>query len=185
LPLAAWAALARAIGCRAMIVVIAGVAGSGKTTVGQLLASRLGWAFADGDEFHPPANVTKMAAGVPLTDEDRRPWLRAMMDWIAQRDAAGESAVLACSALKRRYRDLLRSAGADVGLVFLVIPHDVDEARLGLRKGHFFPRQLLDTQYADLELPQPAEPVLMVPATGAREEIVAEIIRRLNLQSAS
>jgi gluconokinase len=168
-----------------MIVVIAGVAGSGKTTVGQLLASRLGWVFADGDEFHPAANVAKMATGVPLTDADRWPWLRAMMDWITQRADAGESAVLACSALKGRYRDLLRSAGPDVHMVFLVIPHDVDEARLGLREGHFFPRQLLDTQYADLELPQPSEPVLMVPATGTREEIVAGIIRRLNLRPAS
>jgi gluconokinase len=164
-----------------MIVVMAGVAGSGKTTVGQLLARRLGWAFADGDEFHPPANVGKMRAGLPLTDEDRWPWLRAITDWMAQRAAAGESAVLACSALKRSYRELLRSAHADVRVVFLVIPPEADEVRLGTRQGHFFPRRLLDSQFADLELPQPPEPVLMVSATGTTEQTAAQVIRLLGL----
>ncbi|HUZ26875.1 MAG TPA: gluconokinase [Streptosporangiaceae bacterium] len=168
-----------------MIVVMAGVAGSGKTTVGRLLARRLGWAFADGDEFHPPANVAKMRARVPLTDEDRWPWLRAITDWMAQRAAAGESAVVACSALKRSYRELLRSARADVRVVFLVIPQDADEARLGTRQGHFFPRQLLESQFADLEQPRPPEPVLMVPATGTAEQTATEIIRLLGLDPAA
>lgn len=164
-----------------MMVVVAGVAGSGKTTVGQELARRLGWTFADGDEFHPPANVAKMSVGVPLTDADRWPWLRAMASWMNERAAAGESAVVACSALKRSYRDLLLSGPAKARMVFLVVPHDADAARLGTRRGHFFPRQLLDSQYADLELPQPPEPVQLVPATGTPGQTAARIIQLLGL----
>jgi gluconokinase len=162
-----------------MIVVVAGVAGSGKTTVGQLLASRLGCEFADGDRFHPPANVAKMHAGVPLTDDDRWPWLRAIVAWMDERAAAGESAVVACSALKRRYRELLLSGSAHPRMVFLVVPHDTDAARLTARHGHFFPAQLLDSQFADLELPQPPEPVLLVPASGTAGHTVTEILRLL------
>jgi gluconokinase len=160
-----------------MIVVVAGVAGSGKTTVGQLLARRLGCEFADGDSFHPPANVAKMNAGVPLTDDDRWPWLRAIVAWMDERAAAGESAVVACSALKRRYRELLLSGSAHPRMVFLVVPHDADTARLTGRRGHFFPAQLLDSQFADLELPQPPEPVLLVLATGTAEDTATEILR--------
>jgi gluconokinase len=148
--------------------------------VGQLLARRLGWAFADGDAFHPPANVEKMHAGVPLTDADRWPWLRAIAAWAGERAGAGESAVVACSALKRGYRDVLLSVPA-VRMVFLVVPHDADEARLGARRGHFFPRQLLDSQFADLEVPQPPEHVLMLSATGTADETAAEIMRVLGL----
>jgi gluconokinase len=164
-----------------VIVVIAGVAGSGKTTVGRLLARRLGWPFADGDEFHPAANVAKMEAGAPLTDADRWPWLQAIAAWMNAKAEAGESAVVACSALKRRYRELLLSANPAVRMVFLVIPHDADEARLGTRRGHFFPRQLLDSQFADLEMPAPPEPVLIVATTGTPEETSDEIMRRLGL----
>ena len=162
-----------------MIVVVAGVAGSGKTTIGQLLAGRLGCEFADGDSFHPPANVAKMHAGVPLTDTDRWPWLRAMVTWMDEQAAAGKSAVVACSALKRRYRDLLLSGSARPRMVFLVIPHDADAARLTGRQGHFFPAKLLDSQFADLELPQPPEPVLLVPATGTPQQTTSEVLRLL------
>jgi gluconokinase len=164
-----------------VIVVMAGVAGSGKTTVGQLLARRVGWVFADGDEFHPAANVAKMHAGIPLTDADRRPWLQAIAAWMNARAEAGESAVVACSALKRRYRELLLAANPAVRLVFLVIPLDADEARLGARQGHFFPRQLLDSQFADLELPAPPEPVLVVATTGTAGQTAGEIMGRLGL----
>jgi gluconokinase len=163
-----------------MIVVVAGVAGSGKTTVGQLLAARLGWAFADADQFHPAANIAKMRAQVPLTDADRWPWLHAIVAWMDERAAAGESAVIACSALKRSYRELLLSAPT-ARMVFLVVPPDADEARLSSRQGHFFPRQLLDSQFADLELPGPPEPVLMVAATGTPEQTTDEVIRQLGL----
>ena len=164
-----------------MIVVMAGVAGSGKTTVGELLAARLGWAFADGDEFHPPANVAKMHAGVPLTDADRWPWLRAIAAWMAQRAAAGESAVVACSALKRGYRELLLSATPAARMVFLTIPLDADEERLSERHGHFFPEKLLDSQFAVLELPAPPEPVLVVPATGTADQVTQHIMQLLDL----
>ncbi len=162
-----------------MIVVVAGVAGSGKTTIGKLLAGRLGCEFADGDSFHPAANVAKMEAGVPLTDADRWPWLRAIVAWMDQEAAAGRSAVVACSALKRRYRELLLSGSAHARMVFLVIPHDADAARLTGRQGHFFPAQLLNSQFADLELPQPPEPVLLVPATGTPGQTTTEILRLL------
>jgi len=162
-----------------MIVVVAGVAGSGKTTIGELLAGRLGCEFADGDSFHPPANVAKMQAGLPLTDDDRWPWLRAIVTWMDQEAAAGRSAVVACSALKRRYRDLLLSGSARPRMIFLVVPHDADAARLTGRQGHFFPAQLLDSQFADLELPQPPEQVLLVPATGTPKQTTGEILRLL------
>ncbi len=164
-----------------MIVVMAGVSGSGKSTVGALLAGRLGWAFADGDSFHPAANVAKMAAGIPLTDDDRRPWLGTIAAWMDERTAAGESGVVACSALKRAYRDVLLDGRPAARLVFLDIGHDEDMARLAARHGHFFPSGLLDSQFDDLELPRPPEHALVVPADGTPEELVAAIIRRLNV----
>jgi gluconokinase len=164
-----------------MIVVVAGVAGSGKTTVGELLASRLGWTFADGDAFHPPANVAKMHAGTPLSDADRWPWLRAIAAWMDERIAAGESAVVACSALHRGYRDLLLDGRPAARMAFLVVGHDADVARLGLRQGHFFPQQLLDSQFADLEPPQPSERVQLVPATGSPAQVTDEIIADLGI----
>ena len=166
-----------------MIVVVAGVAGSGKTTIGELLAGRLGCEFADGDSFHPPANVAKMQAGLPLTDDDRWPWLRAIVTWMDQEAAAGRSAVVACSALKRRYRDLLLSGSARPRMIFLVVPHDADAARLTGRQGHFFPAQLLDSQFADLEAPGPAEDPLVVSIDAAPEQVVQEIIDRGGLSS--
>ena len=168
-----------------MIVVMAGVSGSGKSTVGALLAGRLGWAFADGDSFHPAANVAKMAAGIPLTDDDRWPWLSAIAAWMDERAAAGDSGVVACSALKRAYRDVLLAGRPGARLVFLNIGPEVDATRLTARHGHFFPSGLLDSQFDDLEVPRPPETVLVVPADGTPEELVAAIINRLNVADAA
>ena len=158
------------------------MSGSGKTTVGRLLADRLGWPFADGDSFHTPANVAKMAAGIPLTDDDRWPWLASIRAWIDERIAAGGSAVVACSALKRRYRDFLRDGRPDVRLVFLDVSREEGLARLQARHGHFFPAPLLDSQFDDLEPPAPAEGVLVIPAGPSPDELVKRIISSLGLQ---
>jgi gluconokinase len=164
-----------------MIVILAGVSGSGKTTVGALLASRLGWTFADGDSFHPAANVAKMKAGVPLADADRWPWIIAITTWTDQRIAAGESAVVACSALKRAYRQALVGDRSAVALVFLQVGREVGAGRLGARRGHFFPAQLLDSQFADLENPQPSEGALVVSAQARPSDVADEIIRGRHL----
>jgi gluconokinase len=162
-------------------VILAGVSGSGKTTVGRLLADRMGWPFADGDSFHPAANVAKMAAGIPLTDDDRWPWLAAIRAWMDARIAAGGSGVVACSALKRRYRDFLLDGRPDVRLVFLDVSRDEDLARLRARSGHFFPAALMDSQFADLEPPAPDEGALVLAVRGTPEELVSAIISGLGL----
>ena len=162
-----------------MIVVLTGVSGSGKTTVGALLAGRLGWVFEDGDALHPAANVAKMRAGHPLTDEDRRPWLEAIGEWIDQRIAAGQSAVVACSALKRAYRDTLRAGRPGLLVVFLAIGYETARARLAARRGHFFPARLLDSQFRDLEPPEPDEPVLVLDASRPPAGLVAGIAARI------
>jgi len=164
-----------------MIVIVAGVSGSGKSTIGALLAGRLGWRFADADGFHPAANVEKMRAGVPLTDEDRWPWLRAIAAWMDERIAAGEQAVVTCSALKRSYRDLLLEGRPQARMVFLTPDREVLARRLAARHGHFFPEQLLGTQFADLEPPAPdetarAEPVLTIGPAGDPQATAGAII---------
>jgi gluconokinase len=164
-----------------MIVVIAGVSGSGKSTVGGLLAGRLGWPFADGDAFHPAANLAKMKAGIPLTDGDRGPWLAAIGAWMDERLAAGQSAVVACSALRRAYRDALLGGRPGVRMVFLQVSHGTDAARLTARRGHFFPAALLDSQFAALEMPEDCERVTLLPADDDPGTLVAEIISRLNI----
>ena len=162
-----------------MILIVAGVAGSGKTTVGALLAGRLGWQFADADTFHPEANIAKMRAGVPLADADRQPWLHAITDWMDERIATGQSAVVTCSALKRAYRDqlLIGRPGGDDDLP----PGEQDgtQQRLMARHGHFFPEKLLDSQLAALEPPAPDERVRTVLAEGDPAQTAAQIIAML------
>ncbi len=165
-----------------MIVILAGVSGSGKTTVGRLLAGRLGWPFADGDSFHSAANIEKMAAGIPLTDHDRWPWLAAIGAWIDERAAGGGSAVLACSALKRAYRDFLRKDRPEVRIVFLTIDRDAGLARLRGRHGHFFSAGLLDSQLAAVEPPSPGEGVLVLDSGQSPDQLVDAIMSGLGLR---
>ncbi len=164
-----------------MILIVAGVAGSGKTTIGRLLAAELAWPFADGDAFHPAANLAKMKAGVPLTDQDREPWLRAICAWMDDRVAAAESAVLACSALKRSYRELLVD-DRPVKVAFLAIGEHDDEARLRRRSGHFFPEGLAASQFAIMQRPTPAERNVFLVTSEHTPQLTAEkIIRELAL----
>jgi gluconokinase len=130
---------------------VMGVSGCGKTTVGEGIAEVMGWRFAEGDSYHPRANIDKMASGTPLTDDDRWPWLERLADWVRQQQDAGRSSVLSCSALRRSYRDVLRSGAPDVRFVHLHGDRSVLEDRLSVRAGHFFPATLLDTQLATLE----------------------------------
>jgi gluconokinase len=158
-----------------------GVSGSGKSTVADRLAARLGWRYEDGDRFHPPANVAKMSAGQPLTDDDRWPWLRAIADEIDRTCKAGERAVVACSALKHAYRDVLVHGRDDVRIVFLKGTQDLIADRLAVRTGHFMPPGLLTSQFKTLEPPQPAERPITVSIDASVEAIVDDIIRQLNL----
>jgi gluconokinase len=162
------------------VILIAGVSGSGKTTIGTLLAERLGWDYAEADAFHSEANIAKMRAGHPLDDEDRLPWLRSIAAWITDRLATDRPGVVTCSALKRKYRDLLAGGHPEVAMVLLDGDRDLIAARMKARKGHFFKATLLDTQFADLELPSPDEDVLLAPITGSPEETVDHIIKALN-----
>ena len=165
------------------VIVLMGVAGCGKSTVGDLLARRLGWPFRDADTFHPPANVAKMSAGLPLDDRDRAPWLAAIAAWIDARRAAGESAIVSCSALKRRYRDIIVGPRADVRLVHLAGSRQVIGGRLAERKGHFMPASLLASQFEALETPSPEERAIVVDVGAAPEEIVDQIIARIGPQT--
>ncbi|HWG60546.1 MAG TPA: gluconokinase [Streptosporangiaceae bacterium] len=164
-----------------MIVIVGGVSGTGKSTVGQSLARRLDWPFVDGDRLHSAANIAKMRSGVALTDDDRWPWLRAIGDRMDDYIRRGGSAVVASSALKRSYRDLLTKGRPGVRIAFLESDQATLAARLRARHGHFFRAALLGSQFADLEPPQPDEGVLVVPATGAPDDIAADIARRLHL----
>lgn len=161
------------------ILVVMGVAGSGKTTIAAALAERLGWRLLEGDAFHPPANVAKMAAGTPLTDDDRWPWLRAIAAEIDAIRAAGGSAVVACSALKRAYREVLIGDRADVRLVYLQGTRTLIGERLAARKGHFMPSALLDSQFATLEEPGPKEAPIVVSVNAGPAAIVAAVINAL------
>lgn len=163
-----------------MILIVAGVAGCGKSTVGTLLAKALHWPFADADLFHSPANVAKMRAGVPLTDQDRAPWLRACINWIDARVKAGESGVLACSALKRSYRDTLLSGHPTAIVIFLAVSKEELTDRLTSRSAHFFPVQLMESQLDIMEPPEPDEKqVRTVVAEGSPGQTVSKIIAML------
>lgn len=166
----------------AVIVIVAGVSGSGKTTVGELLAARLGWTFVDGDSLHPRSNLAKMASGLPLTDDDRMPWLAAIAQWIDAQLAKELPGVVACSALKRRYRAVLLDGRPSVLMAFLLIDHDVAARRMAARRGHFFSADLLGSQFAVLEPPSPQEPqVVPVPVLDQPGDTAEEIVRRLHL----
>jgi gluconokinase len=162
-------------------VILMGVAGSGKSTIAEGLAARLGWRYEDGDTFHPASNVAKMSAGIPLTDEDRWPWLQAIADEIDRVCAAGERAVVACSALKRAYRDVLVHGRDDVRIVFLDGTKQLIADRLSQRKGHFMPAGLLDSQFKTLERPGADERAVTVSIDAPVATIVADIIRQANL----
>ena len=140
-----------------MIVVVMGVCGSGKTSVGRLIAERMDWTFVEGDDLHPEANLRKMAAGTPLTDEDRRPWLDRIAGEMRRAGREGRPMVVACSALRRIYRDRLRACGADVRFVHLIGAPALLRARMARREGHFMPPGLLDSQLATLEPAGPGE----------------------------
>lgn len=155
-----------------------GVSGSGKTTVGSLLAGRLGWSFRDGDDFHPPANVAKMRSGTPLTDEDRLPWLLAIQAFMRKCHADGQSAVIACSALRERYRDVLLRSEPWVRFVHLCGSRELIALRMRSRAGHFMPAALLDSQLATLEPPSDS---LSVDITAAPAVLAEEIRHRLGL----
>jgi carbohydrate kinase (thermoresistant glucokinase family) len=165
-------------------IVVMGVAGAGKSTVGQALAARLGCAFRDADSFHPPANIAKMSQGVPLTDEDRWPWLDAIAAWIAELRAAGTLGVVTCSALKRRYRDVLLRGG-QVRLVYLKGEMPLIARRLAARQGHFMPPALLQSQFDALEEPAADEAPVTVSVEGTPDEIVTRIVEALGAVEAA
>jgi len=162
-------------------LVVMGVSGSGKSTIAESLARRLAWSYEDGDKFHPASNVAKMSAGQPLTDTDRWPWLQAIADEIDRVCMAGSHAVIACSALKRAYRDVLVHGRGDVRIVFLDGTQQLIADRLAQRKGHFMPPGLLDSQFATLQPPDPAEKAVTVSIDASVEAIVDDIVRQLGL----
>ena len=163
-----------------MIVIVFGVSGAGKTTIGKLLAEQLGWQFYEADDFHPRANIEKMRSGRPLTDEDRWPWLELLREQITHSITANGNAVLACSALKRVYRDRLRVSD-DVKFVFLRGSYALIAEQLRQRRGHFMNPGLLRSQFADLEDPKPDEDVLTVELGRTPQELVEDIKTKLQL----
>ncbi|SEG57997.1 gluconate kinase, SKI family [Actinacidiphila yanglinensis] len=159
------------------LIVVMGVSGSGKTTIGGMLAARLGVPYAEADDFHPAANIAKMAAGRPLDDDDRAPWLDTIAGWLAGRGARG--GVVSCSALRRRYRDRLRAAAPGVVFVHLDGSPELVAARLGARTGHFMPPALLASQFEALEPLEPGEAGMVVPIDGEAERTVERILAAL------
>jgi gluconokinase len=161
------------------IAVVMGVSGSGKTTIAAGVASAEGWTLLEGDAFHPPANIAKMKAGIPLTDEDRRPWLQAIAGKEDALRAAGESAVVACSALKRAYREILIGDRGDTVLVYLRGSKALISERIRARRGHFMPPALLDSQFATLEEPGADEHPVVVDIDGSADAAIASAVRQL------
>lgn len=162
-------------------VVVMGVSGVGKTTIAKGLSTLTGWTFAEGDAFHPPANVEKMREGHALTDEDRWPWLRTIGDWMGGEIAEGRSAVITCSALRRAYRDLLREGRPEVEFCHLAAAEDLVGDRIGHREGHFMPASLLHSQYDALEPLQPDEPGVTVSVEGSVPDVLARAVAALHL----
>jgi gluconokinase len=161
------------------VMIVMGVSGSGKSTIGALLARRLHWEFEDADWLHPASNVDKMHNGIPLTDDDRRPWLEAVATWIDNTRRSGGHAVVACSALKRRYRDVVIGDRTDVRLVYLKGDETLIARRIATRHEHFMPRSLLHSQFETLEEPGPDEAPVIASIEPQPREIVAQILSAL------
>jgi gluconokinase len=157
------------------VLVVMGVSGSGKTTVAAMLAGRLHWTFEEGDNLHPASNVEKMHNGIPLTDEDRKPWLRAIAEWIDHWRERHEHGVITCSALKREYRRTIIGDRSDVRLVYLKGDKDLIAKRLAARHGHFMPSSLLQSQFDTLEEPAPEERAIEVPIGSSPRDLVDQI----------
>jgi gluconokinase len=158
-------------------IILMGVAGSGKTAVGSRVAKRLGWLFLDADDFHPPANVEKMKRGIAMDDNDRAPWLERMHSELRRQIREGHSVLLACSALKDSYREMLKDHLPEVRFVFLDVDRSTLLERLQKRQAHFFPKELLDSQLATLESPRDA---FVVDANGPIEEVVTTIVAAIS-----
>jgi gluconokinase len=165
------------------VLVVMGVSGSGKSTIGTQLALQLRWDYEDGDWFHPTRNIDKMHAGIPLTDEDRAPWLIAIADYIDRTRCAGSRAVVACSALKRRYRGVIVGKRPDVRLIYLKGDMELIARRIAVRHEHFMPAKLLQSQFDALEEPGPDERPIVVSVEPPPREIVTRIIETLKAQS--
>jgi gluconokinase len=163
------------------LIVVMGVSGSGKTTVAHGIAEAMGWQFAEGDDFHSASNVAKMAAGHPLTDEDRWPWLRSIGDWLSEHEREGRSAVVTCSALRRVYRDLLREGRPDVRFCHVEADPALIKDRIEHRTGHYMPPSLLPSQLAILEPLQPDEPGVVVTVEGDAQANLERALHALGL----
>ncbi len=161
------------------VLVVMGVSGSGKTTIAALLAGRLGWEFEDGDDFHSPENVAKMHGGTPLTDEDRWPWLHAIAAWIDATRSGGRHGIVACSALRRAYRDILLRDKPDVRLVYLQGDRQLIATRQAARMNHYMPAALVDSQFAALEEPGADENPIVVSVAPRPSEVVQNIAAQL------
>ena len=162
-----------------VIVVVMGVSGCGKTVIGSALAAAVGARFAEGDRFHPPENISRMSAGMPLRDEDRWGWLDAIAAEISDAERNGENLIVACSALKRVYRDRLRLASRHLRFVYLEIDRAMAAARVAARKGHFMPATLTDSQFADLEPPSAAENPIKLDGTATPADLVRQAVSEL------
>ena len=158
------------------VIIIMGVSGSGKSTIGAMLAQSLGWQFFDGDTFHPPANIEKMKHGIPLNDQDRAPWLQRLHDELQQQMAEGHSVILACSALKESYRNVLRDEVSPPKFVYLDVDPETIRDRLGHRTAHFFPKELMESQFAALEKPKDA---IIIDARKPLDVVVDQVIHTL------
>lgn len=164
-------------------IIVTGVSGSGKSTIAEALARRLNWLYEDGDDFHPQANIEKMKAGQALTDADRGPWLALIAEEIDRQISAGKRIVIACSALKRRYRDALVRGRGDIAIVFLEGSAELIAGRVAARTHHFMPPALLESQFETLEIPQTDEHPIFVPIDGSVAKTVAQIVRQLSDRS--
>lgn len=164
-------------------LIVMGPSGVGKTTTAKGLAARLGWPYAEADEFHPRANIEKMESGHPLNDEDRAPWLAAIRDYVTSQAEQGRSLVITCSALKRRYRDVLREAKAHVRFVALIGSLDVVDERIAHRKGHFMPKSLLRSQFETLEPLEDAEDGVLVKVDVPPDEVADNALNALGLSA--